>query len=122
MRAVAVMSPSDLITGMFRAIDDARWEALTDFLDDDVIYERPGYPRLVGSDRVRHFYEVERMIASGTHTIEHIVIAGHHGACWGELVGLSKTGSEIAERFADVYEFANGKIKTRRSHFFRPAV
>src|SRR5947209_19545766 len=80
----------ELIARMFRAIDDARWDALPEFFDANVTYERPGYPLLVGLDQVRRFYERDRVIAAGTHVLEQVVIDVDHGACWGEFAGWSK--------------------------------
>ncbi len=85
-------------------------------------YERPGYEPLVGYERVKKFYREERVIASGTHFLEGVVVNDDSGACWGRFVGVHKNGSAIDERFADAYTFENGKIRTRKSYFFRPAV
>lgn len=112
----------DLIVSLFAIIDASDWEKLSDVLDVHAVYERPGYLPLVGLDRVRQFYERERMISSGVHHVERIVVDGEYGACWGEFVGTTKTGARVTERFADAYGFAEGRIRSRRTHFFRPAV
>jgi ketosteroid isomerase-like protein len=111
-----------IITELFRRVDARDFDALRESFTDDAVYERPGYDPLVGRDRVLHFYREERVIASGKHELEKIVVEGPTGACFGRFVGLHKNGSAIDERFADVYTFQDGRIKTRRSYFFRPAV
>ena len=110
------------IAELFRAIDAHDWEALESFFHPDIVYERPGYAPLTGIERLLDFYQHERILASGNHYIEQIVIEEDHGACWGRFVGVKKDGSAADELFADVYSFEQGKIKTRRSYFFRPAV
>jgi ketosteroid isomerase-like protein len=85
-------------------------------------YDRPGYETMVGFERIDHFYRSERVIASGIHILEGIVVGETRGACWGRFVGAHKNGSSLDERFADAFTFENGKIRTRRSYFFRPAV
>ncbi|MEH2266223.1 nuclear transport factor 2 family protein [Nostoc sp.] len=112
----------ELIVTLFCAVDSYDWNLLLKCFDKNIIYERPGYEPLIGIDQLLHFYKFERIIASGKHQLEHIVIEKNHGVCWGQFMGLHKNGSPINERFADVFSFEKGKFKTRRTHFFRPAV
>jgi ketosteroid isomerase-like protein len=111
-----------LVEQLFHTIDARQWDALPRFFSPEVIYERPGYEPLIGLDQLLHFYRTVRVIASGTHTLEQLVLDDACGACWGRFVGLHKNGSSIDERFADVYTLTGGRIATRRSYFFRPAV
>jgi ketosteroid isomerase-like protein len=113
---------SELVVELFDAVDSSHWEDLADIFHSHIIYERPGYKPFVGIDRLLTFYQMERVIASGKHHIEHITIDGIYGACWGRFIGVSKEDFQIDELFADVYSFEQGKIKTRKTHFFRPAV
>ncbi|MEM7581412.1 MAG: nuclear transport factor 2 family protein [Cyanobacteria bacterium P01_A01_bin.80] len=111
-----------LIVSLFDAIDGRDWKSLVNKFHEDIIYERPGYKILIGIDRLLHFYQYDRIIASGKHHIEHIVATENYGSCWGQFIGVHKNESEINERFADVYSFEKNKLKTRRSYFFRPAI
>lgn len=117
-----IITNKKLIISLFDAIDFSNWELLVQHFDKDIIYERPGYKTLVGIKQLLYFYKYERVIASGKHHIEHIVVEEEYGSCWGQFIGLHKNGSQINERFADVYSFEKSRLKTRRSHFFRPAV
>jgi ketosteroid isomerase-like protein len=112
----------DIVKMLFEHVDSHDWEGLALDFCDDVVYERPGYAPLVGLERVLHFYREERVIASGRHELENLVSNEECGACWGRFVGTHKNGSDLCERFADVYTFERGKIKTRKSYFFRPAI
>lgn len=112
----------DLIKQLFATIDGQQWETLGRLFDADVIYERPGYEPFVGIERLMKFYREERILSSGQHYIEQIIIDGDHGACYGRFVGLKKDNTAADEMFVDVYCFNQDKIKTRRSYFFRPAV
>lgn len=112
----------ELIPRLFETVDSRRWEGLKQFFCDEIVYERPGYAPLVGRERVEKFYSEERVIASGRHFLEAVVVNGSEGACWGRFIGQHKNGSPLDERFADCYTFHEGKIKTRKSYFFRPAV
>lgn len=113
----------NFVTELFRKIDSRDWEALVSSFAEDVVYERPGYEPLVGRDQVMHFYREVRVIAAGTHQLERVVLAADGGASWGRFVGVHRNGSPIDERFADVYTLdAEGRIRTRASYFFRPAI
>lgn len=113
---------STLVIELFPVIDSSSWNMLWDIIYPDIVYERPGYKSFVGIAQLLKFYQTERIIASGKHHLEHITIEENYGACWGQFIGISKDGFQIDELFADVYSFDNGKIKTRKTHFFRPAV
>jgi branched-chain amino acid aminotransferase len=113
---------SDLIVRLFDKVDSRKWDELNEVFCEDISYERPGYEPLIGFDRVKHFYREERVIASGKHFLENIVVNKESGACWGRFIGVHKNSSAIDERFADVYTFKDSKILTRKSYFFRPAV
>jgi branched-chain amino acid aminotransferase len=112
----------NFVVELFRRVDSRDWEGLRESFAPDAVYERPGYEPLVGLERLLHFYREERVIAAGEHRLEHVVIDGDTAACWGRFVGIHKNGSPIDERFADCYTLEDGRIKTRRSFFFRPAV
>lgn len=110
------------IRKMFAVIDACDWDALGGFFHRDVVYERPGHDPIVGLAPLLRFYRDVRAVVYGEHHIEQIVLQADAGACWGHGEFVLRDGSAWSERFADVYLFTDGKIKMRRSHFFRPAV
>ena len=112
----------ETIGRLFEIVDGARWDELREAFCEDAVYERPGYPPFVGIAEVLRFYQTVRVIASGRHRLESVVSDGASGACWGQFEGVLKDDSQVSERFADVYTFEGGRIKRRRSFFFRPAI
>lgn len=112
-----------LIMMMFAAIDASRWDDFSVIFGEDVTYYRPGYQPISGLDRLLRFYRSERIIASGQHVLQRIIIgqAGHL-ASWGEFAGMTKAGEQVAETFSEIYAVSDGKIRERRTFFFRPAV
>jgi branched-chain amino acid aminotransferase len=110
------------IIRLFETIDSRNWDGLKEAFCEDATYERPGYEPLVGLERITHFYREERVIVSGKHFLENTVLNEDGGACWGRFMGIHKNNSALDERFADVYLWKNGKIWSRKSYFFRPAV
>jgi uncharacterized protein len=111
-----------IIVNLFRAIDSSNWDAIAGVFHPEIVYERPGYAAFKGLERLLYFYQHERVLASGTHNLERIVYDGDAAACWGRFVGKKKDDSDVDELFADVYTFEDGKIRHRRSYFFRAAV
>jgi ketosteroid isomerase-like protein len=107
---------------MFASVDAADWDALSELLDSDVVYERPGYPEFVGRARVLDFYRHERVVVSGRHEIEGVIVDGDTTASWGRMQGTLSDGSQADVRFAEVCTFVGARIRTRRSYFFQAAV
>jgi ketosteroid isomerase-like protein len=122
-RVTAVASARrQTLLAYFQAVDANDLDQALATFDDEVVYERPGYPALLGIGSLRRFYEEERVIARGRHTIEGLVIEGEDGAAWGRFEGFSWRGEPLAEWWSDVYRFKDDRIVFRRSHFFRPAI
>jgi ketosteroid isomerase-like protein len=120
--AQALFTRENIIGEMFRAIDAREWDRLPDFFAPGAVYERPGYEPFEGLERLDRFYRHERVIASGEHRLEAVLVDGGNAACRGRFVGVHRDGSPIDESFADFYRLADGRITHRRSFFFRPAV
>ena len=113
---------SAIIRQLFEIVDARCWDDLVLVFHPDVVYERPGYDPLSGFGAVDDFYRNRRVLARGSHIVEGIAVEGDKGAAWGRFVGAKHDDTPVDERWADVYTFDDNKIRTRRSHFFRPAV
>jgi ketosteroid isomerase-like protein len=112
----------EVIRHLFEIVDARRWDDLELVFHPHVVYERPGYDPLTGFKAVDDFYRNRRVLARGNHLVEGIAVEGSYGAAWGRFVGAKHDGTAVDERWADVYTFEDNKVRTRRSHFFRPAV
>lgn len=113
----------DTVMAYYAAVDDARIEDLLDVFTDDVVYHRPGYEPLRGRDAMRAFYVDERVIVSGKHVIDHVVIDGAVVSVQGRFTGVLKDGSRRSVRFADFYRFdPSGRASERRTYFDAPSV
>jgi len=111
-----------LVHDLFRVIDARDFEGLRDVCHPEIVYERPGYEAFVGIDRLLKFYREERVIASGGHHLTAVLVDESFGACWGRFLGEHRDGSALDVEFADTYEIEDGKIRRRKSFFYRPAV
>jgi ketosteroid isomerase-like protein len=117
----ALMSEK-LIVDLFQAVDSRDWNALRAIFHPEIAYERPGYKRFEGISQVMRFYEYDRILVSGKHDTECIVVNGNKGACWGPFIGMKNDNSNADERFADVYFFKDGMVRMRKTYFFRAAI
>lgn len=111
-----------LVHDLFRVVDGRKWDDLAQVFAEDAVYERPGYEPLLGLERIRYFYEHERIIADGRHLVDHVTGAPGAAACWGRFRGVSRTGEPLDEGFADTYVVRDGRIAHRRTYFWRPAI
>jgi ketosteroid isomerase-like protein len=120
--AAGISEYRTIIAHMFRTVDRRDWQSLAHYFSHDVVYERPGYPPLRGIDELLAFYRAARVIESGEHELHKIIAEREQVVCCGRFVGRHRNGSLLDERFADAYTFCDGKIRTRCTYFFRPAV
>lgn len=115
-------STEELVRGYYAAVDSGDPEKAIATFAPDAVYDRPGYPSLVG-EAIAEFYRGERVIASGAHTVEQIVVDGDRAAARGTFDGVLKSGAEAHEGFADFFAFdAEGRISARTTYFYRAAV
>jgi uncharacterized protein len=112
----------NLVRNILSIIDARDWPGLAALITPDIVYDRPGYPTLCGATDFMHFYTHVRMIADGRHRLDSLLTNELTGFCWGHFEGVTRGGHPIAEIFADWYEFENGRIRRRRTFFYRPAI
>ncbi|MGX5692860.1 nuclear transport factor 2 family protein [Dermacoccus abyssi] len=107
----------------YEVVDAADVEGVLDIFTPDATYRRPGYPDMVGADALRAFYEGERVIESGRHSVHTLVLEGDEGFVGGSFEGVLKNGDQVSLEFADLFRFApDGKVSFRQSYFYAPLV
>lgn len=86
-------------------------------------YYRPGYEPLVGRHAIADFYADERVIESGHHTLDRILVSGSSVAVRGHFDGVLKNGTDVGLGFADFIRYdEDGHAVERHSYFETPAV
>ncbi|PMD05179.1 ketosteroid isomerase [Brevibacterium paucivorans] len=122
MTRVRSMDIRQLALNYYATVDKGDPEATSDLFAKDATYDRPGYDTFKGEE-IREFYRNSRVIESGAHTVNMVVVEGSTAAVHGTFDGVLKDGSEAHEGFADFIQFNDeGLITTRRSFFYRAAV
>lgn len=112
----------ELARQYYQLVDAEDFPAMHDLFTDDCVYERPGYDPLRGRAQMESFYSGTRVIASGAHRIDELLVDGDRVAVHGVFTGTLRDGSASEVGFADFFTYAGDKIAHRRSFFFRPAV
>lgn len=107
----------------YRAVDAGDVDGVIDWFAEDATYHRPGYPPMVGRDALRAFYAGDRVIASGSHRLDQLLVDGPAIAVRGVFTGRLKDGSEVSVGFCDFVDYdAQGRAVQRRSYFDTPTV
>lgn len=113
----------DHIHRYYEVVDAGDVEGVLSIFSPDATYRRPGYDDMVGEGALRAFYEGDRVIESGRHTVHTLVIEGDEGFVGGSFAGVLKNGDEVSLEFADLFRFnADGLVSFRQSYFYAPLV
>ncbi len=113
---------ADRVRRYYELVDGGDLEAMYALFADDVVYDRPGYEPLEGMAAFRAFYEDERVIEEGVHTVDGLVVDGDHVAVEGAFAGSLRDGTEVHLRFADFFTLRDGLIVRRNTYFHAPLV
>ncbi|MDQ1749789.1 MAG: hypothetical protein QOE71_845 [Pseudonocardiales bacterium] len=111
----------ELIEFYFDRVDNHDVDALMTVFHEEIVYHRPGYEPLRGAARMRQFYQDERVIDVGRHSVDRVLLDGDYAAAYGTFEGTSRQGAALAMTWCEIYGFLGDKINYRRSYFFTPA-
>lgn len=107
----------------YERVDAGDVEGVLDWFADDGVYHRPGYPPMRGRAALSAFYGGERVIQSGAHTLDVVLVDGWQAAVRGRFDGVLKDGSTVSVGFADFIRYDRaGRAVERHSYFDAPAV
>ncbi|SEG70851.1 Ketosteroid isomerase-related protein [Thermomonospora echinospora] len=106
-----------IVRSYYDHVDAHRLEELLALFDEDIVYERQGTPRIMGIAALRRFYEQERIIDSGAHTLDQVLTGAEWVAVRGRFDGRLRDGQQVRIRFTDWHHFREGRIVRRESLF-----
>lgn len=110
-----------LVRRYYELVDAGDNAGLVDLFDEHATYKRPGYAMFHGRADLTAFYESERIIASGAHTLGALFADGSRVAVEGTFAGVLKDGRSVTLPFSDFFELGvtgDGlKILQRRTYF-----
>lgn len=107
----------------YERVDAGDVDGVVDWFAEDGVYHRPGYPPMRGRAALSAFYGGERVIESGSHTLDQLLVDGASVAVRGRFEGRLRDGSQVTVGFADFIDYdADGRAVERRSYFEAPAV
>jgi steroid Delta-isomerase len=107
----------------YEYVDADNVAALVELFTEDCEYHRPGYPPRSGRTELATFYQEERVIRSGSHSLTALIVDGSHVAAHGRFDGELHSGVTISIGFADFFEMAgDGLFSRRHTYYFAPLV
>lgn len=114
--------PRELVQAYYAAVDAGDLERLLAMFHPAVEYHRGGYPPIRGAHELRHFYQEVRVIASGRHRVDAVLVDGDRAAVRGSFAGTGRDGRELAVQWADFFTLVDGLIHRRYTYFLAPGV
>lgn len=106
-----------LVRRYYSLVDAADVEGLLRLFADTVVYERQGTATISGNDELRRFYSADRIIASGAHTLDEVLVGTLWVAVRGRFRGTLKNGDAVDLEFTDWFQVEDGVICRRQSLF-----
>lgn len=108
-----------LVRTYYEVVDANDVDTLLSLFAPDAVYHRPGYDALRGHEDLDRFYRDERIIESGRHTVDAMVVGERTVAVQGHFGGTSRDGRSLDLRFADFFD-GERLITARRTFFYAP--
>ncbi|ARD85061.1 hypothetical protein FAD_1187 [Ferroplasma acidiphilum] len=107
----------DIVKKYYIAVDKNDLDTLFSIFADNIVYKRPGYEPIEGMANFKEFYQKNRIIKEGHHTLSNIIASDPYVIVEGEFNGILKDGSKSHTTFVDVYTFSSGKAIKRHTYF-----
>jgi ketosteroid isomerase-like protein len=106
-----------LVRRYYDLVDAGHTDELVALFSDDIDYRRQGTAPISGRDALRSFYLHDRVIESGSHTIDALLSDGAWVAVRGTFAGTLRTGEALTVAFTDWHHVTAGRIDRRESFF-----
>lgn len=117
------MDLTEITHRYYRAVDSGDLEGVLEWFAEDGVYHRPGYEPMRGRAALRAFYGGERVIESGSHRIDQVIVEGASVAVRGVFTGTLRDGTSVTVGFADFVDYDRaGHAAERHSFFDTPTV
>src|SRR5699024_12545039 len=93
-------SVTELVKRYYTTVDAGDADATSALFAADASYDRPGYPTMVGQ-QITDFYHGERVIDSGAHSLQEILVDGDRASSRGVFNGRLKDGRSEERRVGE---------------------
>jgi ketosteroid isomerase-like protein len=119
---VGMAELEETVRRYYRTVDSLGSDATVALFSENAVYRRPGYDAICGRAALTDFYGGVRVIASGHHTVDDILIDGDRAAVRGRFHGVLRDGEEVDVGFADFLHYEADLIADRTTYFYQPSV
>lgn len=107
-----------ILLNYYNAVDRGDTETVLSLFASDARYQRGTERVITGASELRRFYENERIIEQGQHTLDMIMLSGTSTVVKGSLTGVLKNGQHVDRVvFEDRMVIEQGKIARRETIF-----
>lgn len=97
-------TPRDVVGSYYEFVDQGDIDELVGLFAPDVVYDRPGHPRIEGRGALERFYRQVRPLSNGSHELHNIIVDNDEIATRGTFRGRQE-GTEVRIGFADFFQF-----------------
>lgn len=118
----ASSTAQDVVREYYDRVDAGDIDELVSLFSPDVVYDRPGHPRIEGRGALERFYRHVRPLSNGSHDIHTILMDDGEVATRGTFEG-TQAGDKVQIGFADFFRFDDeGRIRYRYTYTDRDTV
>lgn len=115
-------TPRDVVGSYYEFVDQGDVDELVSLFAPDVIYDRPGHPRIEGRGALERFYRQVRPLSNGSHELHNIISDGDEIATRGTFRGR-QAGDDVRIGFADFFRFDDeNRVRFRYTYTDRDTV
>lgn len=116
------VTPRSVVRSYYDRVDAGEIDELVSLFAPDVVYDRPGHPRIEGREALERFYREVRPLSEGRHSLRTIIADDEELAVRGTFEGL-QDGTVITLGFADFFRFdEDTRIQYRYTYTDRDTV
>lgn len=115
-------TPRDVVGSYYEFVDKGAVDELVCLFAPDVVYDRPGHPRIEGRGALERFYRQVRPLSDGHHELHNVIADGNEVATRGTYRGRQE-GDEVRLGFADFFRFDDeNRVRFRYTYTDRDTV
>lgn len=116
------LTPTEAVHTYYEYIDEGDIDSLVTLFAPDVVYDRPGHPRIEGRTALERFYREVRPLSDGEHSIHSVLADGREVATRGTFQGV-QNDTTVRLGFSDFFIFDEDlRVQSRFTYTDRDTV
>lgn len=112
----------EVVRSYYEYIDEGAVDTLVSLFAPEVVYDRPGHPRIEGRRALERFYRHVRPLSNGSHELHSVIDGDDEVATRGRFRG-EQEGTTVSIGFADFFQFDDeNQVRYRYTYTDRDTV